>query len=437
MFQLLLAELIFAFQLPHKKGFWWKLALVCAVCFGASLLFPLPDFADTAWYSCIMFFSLFAVTVVGFLFVFNASFKDVLFCAIAGYTVQHIAQELFELANVAFSINESYISIFYSNEALSEVIGEDLLKVFGFVFGYCALFVALYWAAYFLFARRIRTFNILNLKTTFILIIVVFIVIIDVVFSSVITYAVPPEAGKVALSLLHVYNVACCILALILLFEWPHRKFLESEIAVMQQLRSHEKEQYFISKENIEQINIKCHDMRHQLRRFAEHNAMNSEAVNELMDVISIYDATYNTQNEALNVILMEKSLLCHKKKITLSCIVDGAPLGFMSETDVYSLFGNMIENAIEAVSSFTEEKRSIGLSVKLVNNFVIIHVYNYYEGKLRFDEDLPVTSKADKSGHGYGMKSIRNIVEKYKGELNIRTDNGVFSVSIALPVNQ
>ena len=102
-----------------------------------------------------------------------------------------------------------------------------------------------------------------------------------------------------------------------------------------------------------------------------------------------------------------------------------------MSDTDIYSLFGNMIDNAIEAVKHFEPGKRTIGLSVKNVKNFVVVNIYNRFEGDLSFENGLPLTTKQNRPFHGYGLKSIRNIVEKYNGNMRISTDNHVFSLTI------
>ena len=55
------------------------------------------------------------------------------------------------------------------------------------------------------------------------------------------------------------------------------------------------------------------------------------------------------TGNHALDVILTEKSLICKQKEIKLTCMADGKQLAFMQTTDLYSIFGNLLNNSIEA----------------------------------------------------------------------------------------
>ena len=130
----------------------------------------------------------------------------------------------------------------------------------------------------------------------------------------------------------------------------------------------------------------------------------------------------------------MEKKLLCNQLKIDFKVYADCSKLTYLSDVDLYSLFGNAIDNAIEAVSKIPDEKkRTINLIVKNINNFVSIVIENYYEGDVHFDSDhLPVTTKTiNKESHGFGIKSIQNIVNKYDGVLNIEPKKDIFTLSI------
>ena len=212
---------------------------------------------------------------------------------------------------------------------------------------------------------------------------------------------------------------------------------LKSELQTTMQLLKQAEDQYKSSKENVDIINLKCHDLKHQLTEYAKNGKLDSELLGELENVINIYDSTIKTGNEALDLILSEKSLICQKKDIKLTCLADCSKLNFINKTDLYSLFGNLIDNAMEAVYKIQDvDKRHINLVVKNVNSFVSISIDNYYEGNIvLLDNGLPKTTKEDKDYHGYGMKSIQLIVNKYDGDLNISLDNNVFSLFIMFPI--
>ena len=69
-----------------------------------------------------------------------------------------------------------------------------------------------------------------------------------------------------------------------------------------------------------------------------------------------------------------------------------------------------------------------------LQKNFLLICFENYYEEKLEFSDDIPVTTKRNKQFHGFGLKSLRYTVRKYGGEINISTEDSWFTLKILIP---
>ena len=195
-----------------------------------------------------------------------------------------------------------------------------------------------------------------------------------------------------------------------------------------------EKQQYDITKKNMEMFDIKMHDVKHML--LGMRNILTPEQIAEIEKVVTIYDSTVKSGNEVLDVIFTEKSLQCEQKGIAFERIVDGSLLRFMHVSDVYSLFGNAIDNAIEAVSKVDKrEKRTVSLMVRESRGMVYIGLENGYTGTIRFEDGLPVTTKHDKQFHGFGTKSMRNVVEKYGGTMVINASDNIFRLNILLPV--
>jgi len=157
----------------------------------------------------------------------------------------------------------------------------------------------------------------------------------------------------------------------------------------------------------------------------------------EVEDSIMIYDHVVETENEVLNTILSEKSLYCEKHQITLTCIADAAPLDFMSVMDIYALLGNALDNAIEAVSKYEEvEKRVVSLTISSKNDFLCIQTNNYVDEELQFKDGLPLsTKKRNRAYHGFGMKSMKHLTEKYGGTLVVSQEKNIFMLQIILPM--
>lgn len=107
-----------------------------------------------------------------------------------------------------------------------------------------------------------------------------------------------------------------------------------------------------------------------------------------------------------------------------------------MSDIDIYSLFANVLDNAIEAVSALDGQKRMIELTVRRVNGFLSVHAENCYEGELSMKNGLPLTTKDDKNRHGFGTLSIRHTVKKYGGDVAVTAEDGIFSVDMIVPLD-
>ncbi len=230
------------------------------------------------------------------------------------------------------------------------------------------------------------------------------------------------------------YGIVCCLISLGLQYGIFRNTKLSDSNEVLEKVVAMQKEQYKISVDNIQMINVKCHDMKHQILMME--NRVDSSALQEISSLIKVYETTLNTGNELLDVFLSEKCKQCEEKNIRFDCIVDGESLEFMEPVDMYALFGNALDNAIEAAEQVTDrESRIIGLFVRRKLNMVSIHVENTFENKIRFSDGFPVTSKGDTDYHGFGLKSINMIAEKYNGEMALSTKNHTFHLNLILPI--
>ena len=194
---------------------------------------------------------------------------------------------------------------------------------------------------------------------------------------------------------------------------------------------------YTHSKELIDLINRTCHDLKHQLQALRqvsdEERQQFIEATNQN---IQLYHQLVNTDSEVLNTILAEKSLYCSNRRIRLSCAIDSVRLDFVSVPDLYTILGNAIDNAIECVSQLADaEKRVISLTIQSRNSFVSIQTNNYCPGPLALREGLPMTTKSDTVRHGFGLKSIRYLAEKYGGSMCVEEKDHVFTLQVMLPI--
>ena len=207
----------------------------------------------------------------------------------------------------------------------------------------------------------------------------------------------------------------------------------------LQRLLHMQGENYRMAEESVELVNQKYHDLKHQiaLLRSGANTPEGIEMLNRMENEIKSYEAQNKTGNKVLDTMLTAKSLQCQHQGISLTCVADGKELDFMDPLDLSALIGNALDNAMESVMKMDDPgKRLIHLSVARQKQFVRIRVENCYTGSLRFEHGDLTTTKADRRYHGFGMKSIRRIVEKYGGSTTIDAKDGWFELRILLPVH-
>ena len=74
-------------------------------------------------------------------------------------------------------------------------------------------------------------------------------------------------------------------------------------------------------------------------------------------------------------------------------------------------------------------------MTVPKKKNCLFIRFENYFEGALKFEGDLPATTKDDPLFHGYGLKSIKYAVGKYSGTMTIGTQDNWFGLNLLIPI--
>lgn len=213
---------------------------------------------------------------------------------------------------------------------------------------------------------------------------------------------------------------------------------IKHELKAMQNIFQNQYAQYQQSKESIDIINYKYHDLKNQIIALrAEENVEKRNAyLKQMENDIKSYEAQNKTGNHVLDTLLTSKNLYCIKHGITLTSVANGALLNHMDIIDITTIFGNALDNAIEYEKKIEDkEKRLIHVSVFSQKGFLVMRFENYFEGKLNLKEGIPKTTKRDKNFHGYGLKSIQYAVQKYDGVVNVVQKDSWFELTILMPV--
>lgn len=265
----------------------------------------------------------------------------------------------------------------------------------------------------------------------------VIILLIFELLTLVLFYGEAPMMAKNNWSVIFLVQIFC-IMLLYLQNELFKKSAIRQELITMNLLWHQQKAQYNLAKENITFINRKCHDLKHQINalRHIVSKEEREKYLDEIEDSVRIYDAIVKTGNEVLDTILTEKSLYCKENGIQISCVADGSQMDFIHPVDLYTILGNALDNAIEGIQSFKQqEKRQIDVLIYRQQQFLVIQIINPTERELKFEDNLPVTTKGDNGYHGFGLKSIRHTVKKYDGFLRVGVQDGCFSLKIIITI--
>lgn len=413
------ATMLFAYRCQRHSRFWLRGGLMLTSIFIVCWIFA-TTYQGDLWAEVIYSAVLIMMLIVGLNFCYKNSFWTILFYFGSGFMTWYIAdRSIIVIASLA-ALNDTLAQYFVEG-TLSHIIL------------YCSTFVVVYLLIYSTVGRRMRKLDGSEIPATNAIMLILVVCILTPIFYFEsewvahynLFYYTLLNIGEI------IYYVSMLIVQIMMLGSVKEK----TEFNMLQKLWLEEQKQYKLVKENVDAINIKCHDLKHQIRHLRETNQVDAKYLDELEKSISIYNSAVRTGNETLDVILTDKRLHCTSNGIQFTCIAEGAKMGFMEAMDIFSLFGNALDNAIECTEKLVPEKRFIHLSVRATNQLLLIHIENPFEGRLVLQDGIPVTTKTDKDYHGYGMRSMKYIIRKYGGDLSITTEDMLFQLNIMIPI--
>lgn len=405
--EILLGALVFLQALPRRRHFALRYAAAAAATLAVGLIVaPFRSMGEVQ--NLVSLQLIILAAILSMRFAFEGAFVTILSACVAGVAAQHISHHISRLAAELPWIPH------WTNRL--EFI--------------CAC--AVYLLLYFTLGRRLRSKR--YFENTDPRITAVSVVIVLVCTGITRLLRLGGEMNVYATAATALYAITCCVLALFFEFFLYSNLREESEHRLFRRIHEEERRQYEISKENAEQLNIKYHDLKHKL--VALEGRLPQREIDSMRQIIDTYDSVYHTGSEVLDIILNEKVLRCRSSGIVITCMGPGKCLDFLDNMDAYSLFGNLLENAITAAEQLPDPKRRIiSLVIEKRGSLVYIDVMNFFAGEpLRLEDGLPCTTKRQERGyHGFGLKSVRAIARKYKGDLAIRCEDDIFTAQLYL----
>lgn len=202
------------------------------------------------------------------------------------------------------------------------------------------------------------------------------------------------------------------------------------QIAQLQQQYSYYQEKL----KDEERVRSIYHDLKNHL--LVMESRQNTEETRQMAETlrsqIADYEDYVHTGNEFLDIILKDKAAKAREKQIDFLTLVDFKGMDFIEPLDISTIFGNAIDNAMEASEWLPEDQRLVTVKAERVRDMLIITVEN---NTLPGTQPVEGTTKKDRFVHGFGIPNIKKAVEKYDGQCSFRQEDGIYLLKILIPI--
>ncbi len=188
--------------------------------------------------------------------------------------------------------------------------------------------------------------------------------------------------------------------------------------------------------DNIRTLRKIRHDYKNQLLSLLEISEYDKaglqEEIRNMLAIVDKSEKTFYTRNRILNGICRVKFREANTKNIELSYEIFLPEQINMYSYELGVLYGNLLDNALEACEKINEGKRYIILKTYLRNEKLLLNIKNSKSKLLSLKRGLK-TSKADSTNHGFGIQSVQEIIDKYHGVMHIEETEYAYEVQIML----
>lgn len=195
---------------------------------------------------------------------------------------------------------------------------------------------------------------------------------------------------------------------------------------------------YYKRKDEMERsVRILYHDMKNHLNCIAQMESKQEiEAyISEINQELKPFEVFSDTGNVILDAIINEKCQIALNQNIRIQTMIDFSNGKFLKKIDICTIFGNLLDNAIEAAAKVEKvENRWIHLKTATKQSHIIIKVTNSFSGEVRKEAGQFASTKHRK-GHGLGLLSIETCLKKYSGKMEIETVGDHFRVIVMIPI--
>ncbi len=233
-------------------------------------------------------------------------------------------------------------------------------------------------------------------------------------------------------------NMGCIVLADLYLLYFikvaNEKNYLEGEIEILEKQAHMQYEYYLVQEQKYNATIHILHDVDKHVKSIENLcvNGKTGEAAEYVKDIRNMLEPLIPikyTGNPILDILLTDKATISKEKKIKFDIKIDNIDMNFLEAIDATTIFGNLIDNAIEAVEKVNED-RYIEVSIMPYQEMVLVRIKNT-SLPLKWKNGMPVSEKG--KNHGIGLLNVKRSIEKYDGDISIQQKNGIVTVDLLL----
>lgn len=155
--------------------------------------------------------------------------------------------------------------------------------------------------------------------------------------------------------------------------------------------------------------------------------------LDELERDLDRVDTYVKSGNLMVDAILNSKLSLAQQKKIEVNCKAQVPERIPVEDVDLCVILGNLLDNALEACEQIPKERRFLRIYMVVNKSQLYLSVQNAAKEELNFEERNYITNK--RGNHGFGMRRVKAMVDKYEGFLNLANEPGIFAAEVTMPL--
>ena len=388
----------------HPLRYLLLFGVIVLFCFIRTLL---PK--DNIYLKILSYFLLYICCFFANTFIFEARWIVILYCTISGIIAQHVG---YVFSDFIRGIISQYMSLIFANIVYSLIVATIYISLF-FLFS---------------FRQDPRDFIKLQKGPVISSTIIIFIICVGVLQF----YEFYRQELILPLQIVFVVlDLTCCISIYLI----QRVSYASARNAIETELVKNRLHQYESLQNVIEVMNIRIHDLKHQIKEIERNPDVSPEITKQLNESIAKYKSFARCGNDVIDTILTEKNISFEKEGIKFTYHLNGALFERFATQDINSIFGNALDNAIEYLMLLPKEERFLTIRSYEVGSLAKVSFENSFKGVASFNkEGLINTTKNNAIYHGFGLKSIRSTINKYGGSMTITVEDSTFKLQLLFP---